>query len=79
MAFTAWYSSSIRGVCKLKIAHVGWIILGESKHNNTRLMSRYAPDLAKDPFYIWLNNYHWLPMLLVSVALYFIGGVSMVL
>ena len=33
-------------------AHAGWIILGETKHNNTRLMSRYAPDLAKDQFYV---------------------------
>ena len=42
-------------------AHVGWILLGEAKHNNTRLMSKYAPDLAKHRFYVWLNNYHWVP------------------
>src|SRR5947209_19572153 len=28
-------------------AHVGWILLGEVNHNNTRVMSKYAPDLAK--------------------------------
>ncbi len=60
-------------------AHVGWILLGESKHSNTKLMSRYAPDLAKDPFYIWLNNYHWLPILVCSGILYAIGGLPMVL
>src|SRR3954454_8129515 len=38
-------------------AHVGWILIGESKHNNTRLMAKYAPDLARKPFYVWLNNY----------------------
>src|SRR6202051_4447411 len=43
-------------------AHAGWILYGESNHSNTRLMSKYAPDLAKHPFYIWLNNYHWIPM-----------------
>ena len=33
-------------------SHAGWILLGETKHNNTRLMSKYAPDLAKDRFYV---------------------------
>jgi stearoyl-CoA desaturase (delta-9 desaturase) len=32
-------------------AHVGWIIFGESKHNATEMMSKYAPDLGRDPFY----------------------------
>jgi stearoyl-CoA desaturase (Delta-9 desaturase) len=60
-------------------AHAGWIILGESKHNNTRLMSRYAPDLAKDPFYVRLNNYHWVPMVVLGLALLAIGGLPMML
>ncbi len=60
-------------------AHVGWIIFGEAKHNNTRLMSKYAPDLARDPFYIWLNNYHWLPILLLGVVLLAFGGLPMLL
>ncbi len=60
-------------------AHVGWILLGESKHANTRLMSKYAPDLAKDRFYVWLNNYHWLPVVVVSVILYAIGGLQLFL
>ncbi len=55
-------------------AHVGWILLGESKHNNTRMMSKYAPDLAKKPFYVWLNNWHWLPMVVLSAILIALGG-----
>src|SRR5260370_31652747 len=39
-------------------AHMGWIIFGERRHNDTPLISKYAPDLAKDRFYVWLNNYH---------------------
>jgi stearoyl-CoA desaturase (delta-9 desaturase) len=39
-------------------AHIGWILFGESHHNDTARMSRYAPDLAKDPFYRWLTTYH---------------------
>src|SRR5712664_2636561 len=26
-------------------SHVGWILFGEAHHNDTALMSRYAPDL----------------------------------
>src|SRR6185312_9226999 len=43
-------------------SHVGWILFGETNHNNTRMMSKYAPDLAKHRFYIWLNDYHWVPV-----------------
>lgn len=60
-------------------AHVGWLLFGEAKHNNTRLMSKYAPDLAKHRFYVWLNNYHWLPLAALSVLLYVIGGLPMLL
>jgi stearoyl-CoA desaturase (delta-9 desaturase) len=60
-------------------AHVGWILLGEANHNNTRKMSKYAPDLAKDPFYVWLNNYHWLPLTISAVLLFAIGGLPLVL
>ena len=28
-------------------AHIGWLLVGESKHNDTKLMAKYAPDLAK--------------------------------
>jgi fatty-acid desaturase len=55
-------------------SHIGWILFGETNHNNTRMMSKYAPDLAKHKFYIWLNNYHWVPMVALGVILLAIGG-----
>ena len=60
-------------------AHVGWILFGETNHNNTRLMSKYAPDLAKDRFYVWLNNYHWAPILALAALLFGVGGAPMLL
>jgi fatty-acid desaturase len=60
-------------------AHMGWILFGETNHNNTRVMSKYAPDLAKYRFYVWLNNYHWLPIIALAALLFAIGGVPMVL
>ncbi len=60
-------------------AHVGWLLLGATNHNNTRVMSKYAPDLAKHRFYIWLNNYHWVPLVTLSVLLLAVGGWPMFL
>lgn len=60
-------------------AHIGWLLVGESKHNNTPLMSKYAPDLAKHRFYVWLNTWHWVPLVLLGVLLYAIGGLPFLL
>ena len=60
-------------------AHVGWIILGAANHNKTRRMSRYAPDLAKDRFYVLLNNYHYVPLIVLGLILLAAGGLPMML
>ncbi len=60
-------------------SHVGWILFGETNHNNTRMMSKYAPDLARYNFYVWLNNYHWVPIVLLTGLLYALGGLPLVL
>jgi fatty-acid desaturase len=60
-------------------AHMGWLLVGESKHSNIPVMAKYAPDLAKDRFYVWLNKYHWTPMVALGVLLFAVGGVPFVL
>ena len=60
-------------------AHMGWILFGESKHNATAMMAKYAPDLGRDPFYRWLNTYHYVPMVVMGLILLGFGGLSMVL
>jgi stearoyl-CoA desaturase (delta-9 desaturase) len=60
-------------------AHVGWLIFGKTNHNNTVAMSKYAPDLAKQRFYVWLTNYHWVPMIVLSLVLLAVGGVPLFL
>jgi stearoyl-CoA desaturase (delta-9 desaturase) len=60
-------------------SHVGWILFGETNHNNTKMMSRYAPDLAKHRFYVWLNDYHWIPITVVGLALLATGGLPLML
>ena len=60
-------------------AHIGWIVCGVSMNAETELMSRYAPDLAKDKFYVWLSKYHWIPLVVSGIALLAIGGWSAVM
>ena len=59
-------------------AHLGWILFGDSHHNDTVMMSKYAPDLAADPFYRWLNTYHYVPVVVTGLLLLAIGGWPMV-
>ena len=54
-------------------SHMGWILYGTLRNRNT-LLNRYAPDLARDRFYVWLSRYHWVPVTLVSIGLFLIGG-----
>ncbi|HYZ84864.1 MAG TPA: fatty acid desaturase [Bryobacteraceae bacterium] len=55
-------------------AHMGWIIFGQAMHNETESMGRYAPDMYADPFYRWLNNYHYVPLVILGVICLAIGG-----
>ena len=60
-------------------SHVGWIMFGEANHSNTRMMAKYAPDLAKHGFYVWLNNYHWVPSIVLGLLLLAFGGIPLLL
>ncbi|MBV8113273.1 MAG: fatty acid desaturase [Silvibacterium sp.] len=54
-------------------SHTGWILHGTLRNRNA-LLTRYAPDLTRDSFYVWLSRYHWVPVTLVGIGLYFAGG-----
>src|SRR6202051_1789594 len=60
-------------------SHAGWIMFGETNHNNTKAMGKYAPELAKDRFCVWLNNYHWVPLTVQGALLLAIGGLPLFL
>lgn len=60
-------------------AHMGWLLVGETRHNDTAMMSKYAPDLAKHRFYRLLNTWHWVPLVALGVLLYALGGVQYLL
>jgi len=60
-------------------SHMGWVLFNRRNANDDALISKYAPDLAKDNFYVQLNKYHWVPVALLSAVLLAIGGMPMFL
>lgn len=55
-------------------SHMGWIMMGEAMHHDTKTLSRYTPDLAKDPFHVLLTKFHWVPLTLLGLTLLAVGG-----
>ncbi|MBM3776700.1 MAG: acyl-CoA desaturase [Acidimicrobiia bacterium] len=60
-------------------AHMGWIIKGQGLHHNPDALARYVPDLARDRFHVLLTRWHWVPQVVVGLALLAFGGVAYVL
>lgn len=55
-------------------AHMGWILSGTAQRHDRATLERYAPDLLKDRFHLWLNRLYWLPLTVLGLALLFLGG-----
>jgi fatty-acid desaturase len=53
-------------------SHMGWILRG-ALHNETAMISRYAPDLQRDPFHRWLAIWHWVPITCTGIAFLGVG------
>ena len=60
-------------------AHMGWILSGHGLHSNIEILGKYAPDLARDRFYVWLTRWHWTPQVIVGLGLLVFGGIPYVL
>lgn len=60
-------------------AHIGWIFRGTAQNQTEATMTRYTPDMMKDPVHRFLNKYYWVSPILISIALFAIGGWTMVI
>ena len=60
-------------------AHAGWILRGEGLHQDSSLLRRYVPDLARDRFHVWLSTWHWTTNIAVGLVLLAFGGIPYVL
>jgi stearoyl-CoA desaturase (delta-9 desaturase) len=60
-------------------SHMGWILTGTAQQFDEQTRRRYAPDLMKDRFHLWLERYHYVPQVVVGLALLALGGWPLVL
>ena len=60
-------------------SHMLWMLYPEAKFFDQDQYSRYAPDLAKEPVYQWLNRYFLLLQIPLGLLLYSLGGWSFVI
>ncbi|HEY9865788.1 MAG TPA: fatty acid desaturase [Candidatus Obscuribacterales bacterium] len=60
-------------------SHMMWIFYPRPSFFDAEHYKRFAPDLARDPFYCWLDRYHLLMQIPVALLLYAIGGWSWVI
>ena len=60
-------------------SHAGWVIHGSGAHGEPALLRKYVPDLLKDPFLVWLDRFHWVPLVVLALGLLAIGGWSWVM
>ncbi len=63
----------------LLYAHMGWIFFERPREAEHRRKLRMARDLMADPYYRWLDRYHYVPGLAVGAALLLIGGLPLFL
>ncbi|HEU4506924.1 MAG TPA: fatty acid desaturase [Pyrinomonadaceae bacterium] len=55
-------------------AHVGWILRGTAQNHDQATYERYAPDLTKDRYYVWLNKFYYVPSIVLLIGLWVFGG-----
>lgn len=60
-------------------SHLIWMLVGDATHSKTGAYSRYAPDLCKDRFLVWLSRYNYVPLLVLSALLLTFGGLPFLL
>jgi stearoyl-CoA desaturase (delta-9 desaturase) len=56
-------------------AHIGWMIYRNRDLSRLTLISRYAKDVIRDPFYAKLEqNFYWVRVILISWLCFFASG-----
>jgi fatty-acid desaturase len=55
-------------------SHMGWILSGTAQQYDDSIKARYAPDMVKDTFHVWLNRLYWLPLVFLGIGLLVFGG-----
>ncbi|MDJ0680072.1 MAG: fatty acid desaturase [Xenococcaceae cyanobacterium MO_167.B52] len=59
-------------------SHMQWILSPRPEFFDYEIYKNYAPDLARQPFYRWLNNYFLFLQIPLGLLFYVLGGWSFV-
>lgn len=60
-------------------SHMLWMIYPKEEFFNPNLYRKYAPEMARDPFYLWLDKYYLLLQIPLGIVLYLLGGWSFII
>jgi stearoyl-CoA desaturase (delta-9 desaturase) len=60
-------------------SHMGWILRGTAQQHEEAVLWRYAPDLMKDPFHVFLNRIYFVPLIISGLIIFAFGGWSMLM
>jgi len=60
-------------------AHIGWIFKGTAQMQPKSVVKKYSPDLLRDPYMVFLENYYYMTPIVVGILLFVLGGWTMVL
>ncbi|AFZ24945.1 fatty-acid desaturase [Cylindrospermum stagnale PCC 7417] len=60
-------------------SHILWILYPRPEFFDYQIYQKFAPDLARQPFYRWLDRYFLLLQVPLAVLLYALGGWSFVI
>lgn len=55
-------------------SHMLWLFYQKPEFFDHERYSRFAPDIARDPYYRWLDRYSVIPQILLGLVLLAIGG-----
>jgi len=55
-------------------AHIGWILQGTAQDHDQATLNRYGGDLLKDKYYVWLNRFYFVPLIVLGLVLLAFGG-----
>ena len=59
-------------------SHIGWIFKGVAQNQPQSVRQRYSPDLMKDPYLRFIDQYYYVTTLILAAGLFAIGGWTMV-
>ena len=60
-------------------AHLVWMLVGKAGYCTMEECAKYAPDLVKDRFHLWLSKYHYVPPIVLGLVLLATGSLPFLL